>query len=57
MQIDVEYTEAFERSYIASRAHRPLIELASGESEPLYHGREKRAYHTDPSRDRQDDPG
>ncbi len=34
MQIDVEYTEAFEEAYIASRARRPLIELAPGESEP-----------------------
>ncbi len=34
MQIDVEYAKAFERAYIASRARRPLIELAPGEREP-----------------------
>lgn len=34
MQIDVEYTQSFERAYIASRARRPLIELARGDSEP-----------------------
>lgn len=34
MQIDVEYTKAFEQAYIASRAHRPLIELAPGQPEP-----------------------
>jgi hypothetical protein len=34
MQIDVEYATAFERAYIASRARRPLIELAPGEREP-----------------------
>ena len=34
MQIDVEYAEAFERAYIASRAHRPLIELPPGVPEP-----------------------
>jgi hypothetical protein len=34
MQIEVEYAEAFEQAYIASRAHRPLIELSPGESEP-----------------------
>ena len=35
MQISVEYAKAFERAYIASRARRPLIELAPGEREPV----------------------
>ena len=34
MQIDVEYAEAFERAYIASRDRRPLIKLAPGQPEP-----------------------
>lgn len=35
MEIDVEYTRAFEQEYIESRASRPLIELAPGKSEPM----------------------
>ena len=34
MQIDVEYEEAFERAYIASRDRLPLIKLAPGHPEP-----------------------